>query len=238
MSESEALLRLQDQDTVLDQLRHRREHLPAMAARTELLDQAAAVRSRLAAAEAERQVVGDELGAVEAELQAVEERIAELDNRMAGQSGYRELQQMQEEQSHLKERKSTLEDQALDALERREPLDAAVAAVEEEVGALAAELGRLDREIAEAQAEIDRELGEQEPQRAAIAAELAAFPDLVAEYDRLRARLGGVGAAAVVNGSCAGCHLTLPATELDRIKKQPPGSISHCEQCGRILVAV
>ena len=39
-----------------------------------------------------------------------------------------------------------------------------------------------------------------------------------------------------VTTSCSGCHLTLPATEIDRIKKAPPDAFFTCDQCGRILV--
>ena len=52
----------------------------------------------------------------------------------------------------------------------------------------------------------------------------------------LRAKLGGVGAARLVNGRCTGCHLTLPATELDRIRREPPDALIRCDQCGRVLV--
>jgi predicted nucleic acid-binding Zn-ribbon protein len=30
--------------------------------------------------------------------------------------------------------------------------------------------------------------------------------------------------------------MKLPATEIDRIKHQPPDALVHCDQCGRILV--
>jgi predicted nucleic acid-binding Zn-ribbon protein len=60
--------------------------------------------------------------------------------------------------------------------------------------------------------------------------------DLTRLYDDLRRKLGGVGAARLVNGRCSGCHLTLPATELDRIRREPPEALIRCDQCGRVLV--
>ena len=59
---------------------------------------------------------------------------------------------------------------------------------------------------------------------------------LLTAYDRLRSRLGGVAVARLVGGRCDGCHLSLPAMELDRIRHQSAGSLETCEQCGRILV--
>jgi predicted nucleic acid-binding Zn-ribbon protein len=61
-------------------------------------------------------------------------------------------------------------------------------------------------------------------------------PELLATYERLRARLGGVGVARVVGNHCDGCHLTLSATELDQLRHLPEGEIPTCEQCSRILV--
>ena len=55
-------------------------------------------------------------------------------------------------------------------------------------------------------------------------------------YERLRAKLGGVGAARLVGPRCSGCHLTLPATELDRLRKGSPDALVFCDQCGRILI--
>ena len=40
----------------------------------------------------------------------------------------------------------------------------------------------------------------------------------------------------VAHGRCGGCHLALPATEVDRVRKEPADALIRCEQCDRILV--
>jgi hypothetical protein len=45
-----------------------------------------------------------------------------------------------------------------------------------------------------------------------------------------------VGAARLVGTTCQGCHLTIPATEVDRIRKAPKGTVEYCDNCGAILV--
>ena len=42
--------------------------------------------------------------------------------------------------------------------------------------------------------------------------------ELISEYESLRSRPGHVGIAKLVNRTCNGCNLELPAVEVDRIK--------------------
>jgi hypothetical protein len=59
---------------------------------------------------------------------------------------------------------------------------------------------------------------------------------LIDEYEMLRTRLGGIGAARLEGGRCLGCNLSLSAVEVDRIRHEPPDAIVHCEECGRLLI--
>ena len=62
-------------------------------------------------------------------------------------------------------------------------------------------------------------------------------PTLVVEYERRRARAAaGVGVARLVGKTCQGCHLSIPSTEVARIRRAPEGTISYCDNCGCILV--
>jgi uncharacterized protein len=81
---------------------------------------------------------------------------------------------------------------------------------------------------------VDAELVARRQERETTSAAVPA--ELLDTYERLREKLGGIGAARLVGSSCTGCHLTLPATELDRIKRAPSDALVFCDQCGRILV--
>jgi hypothetical protein len=59
-------------------------------------------------------------------------------------------------------------------------------------------------------------------------------PELLELYEDLRRQKKGVGAAALVDGVCQGCHEKLSAVELDRLKRSE--DILRCEYCRRILV--
>ncbi len=236
MSAFHQLLRVQEHDTAADRLRHRRATLPELAelaaVETSLVD----VETALADASGRLATVAREQRRLEDELAATEGRIADLERRLY--SGVvtvpRELQAMQADLESLRRRRSALEDEVLDTMAAREPVDAEVAALESERARLDEEGARLRGVVAEVQAGIDAELVGEEARRAEAATGLPA--DLTALYERLRARHGGIGAAPLVGARCGGCHLTLPATEVDRIRREPPDALITCDQCGRILV--
>src|SRR5205807_2234535 len=165
-----------------------------------------------------------------------ETKSADLDRRLYSGTvtAPRELQAMQADVQSLKRHKSDLEDQVLAAMQDADPLDAELRGVDARRAELEEEAAGLRAALAEATEAIDAELAGELDARA-IAAK-AVPPDLLDQYERLRARLGGIGAARLVGNSCGGCHLTLPATELDRIRHLPPDAVALCDQCGRILV--
>jgi len=55
-------------------------------------------------------------------------------------------------------------------------------------------------------------------------------------YDKLRVQHGGVGAAALRQGRCQGCNLTLYTVDLNAIRAAPADEVLRCEECRRILV--
>jgi hypothetical protein len=80
--------------------------------------------------------------------------------------------------------------------------------------------------------DIGRALAERIAERAALA---TAFDEELLElYEDLRAQKRGVGAAALLDGVCQGCHQKLSPLELERIKRSE--GIRRCEYCRRILV--
>jgi len=233
--ELETLLEVQEHDTALDQLRHRMATIPARAQLAELEARATALTDQMAAAGATRDEAVRVQEGLEADLAAAEKRMKEIEQRLfSPTAGVRDMEAMNDELASLKRRRSSLEDQVLEALEAREPLDAAVEALEAELAKLGTERNALGDEIAEGELVIEAELDVEQAKRDAAAAGLSEA--LMQQYEKLRGRLGGIGAARLVGTSCSGCHLTLPATEIDRIKKSSPDALITCDQCGRILV--
>ena len=119
-------------------------------------------------------------------------------------------------------------------MEALEPLDQELAALTASCSAAAEELGLAREQLGMATAAIDEEAALVRATRDQLARRVT--PELLASYERLRAKLGGVGAAHLVGGACSGCHLLLPASELHRLRHSTPDSVVYCDQCGRILV--
>ena len=232
----EVLLSVQDLDTSLDQHHRRRAGLQE---RAEL----GAIDARLASAGQRRTLASDRRDQVagrqeklEQDLSAAESRRAEINKRLYGGtvSATRDLQAMAAEVETLTTRASGLEDLVYQVMEEREPFDAEVAEIDREIQHLRDARAEIEGRLVAAEIEIDDEIEQVTGQRAEAVAGVPA--DLLTTYERLRAKLGGVGAARLVGPRCSGCHLTLPATELDRLRKGSPEAVVFCDQCGRILV--
>ncbi len=232
----QALAALQDIDTTLDQLRHRRSHLPERAELAAIEREMAVLEQAAGQAGAARARIAEQQTQLEADLAATEERARAVDRRLYGGTvtASRELQALAADVESLRARASALEDQVLELMESREPLEAELAGLSAQLQTLDARREAAAAGVATAEAGVDEELARFEKQRGQAGGSVPA--DLQAIYDRLRARLGGIAVARLVGNHCDGCHLTLPAMELDRIRHLPAGELITCEQCGRILV--
>lgn len=230
------LLDVQDRDLQADQLRHRRASLPD---RLALAEQEASI----AKVDRELEELRGRLGELQRTQRRLEDEVSSIETKAASENerlysgsvtSPRELQAIQEEIAALGRRQRTLEDELLDVLEVAEPLAEEVDGLDARREELVSERDRLAAAVAESEAVIDAELAEVAAARDDVAGQLP--PDLLARYEKIRARFGGIGAARLENGRCTGCHLALPATELDAVKRSTGEAVVTHEECGRILV--
>jgi predicted nucleic acid-binding Zn-ribbon protein len=234
MTDLETLLVVQGHDTTAEQLKHKRIALAERSA----LD---ALRTARAAAERQRSSVqGDvdghqgELTHIEHDVDAVNAKRKDLTRKLQSTAVPREAQTLQHELDGLAERVGHLEDRELELMEAIEPLAAEIAALDARVGQLDADIAAGADALGAAEAAVDAEIAANIAGRAVA---VAAVPEaLLARYDAMRPRLGGVAVAKLVAGRCTGCHLQLSTSEVDRIRHEPPDSVVTCEECGRMLV--
>jgi len=230
------LLELADLDAELGRLEHRRRSLPEHAELSQLEERDRKLRDELATLQAREGDTKREQAKADADVEQVRSRIARDRARLdAGQvSSPRELENLQSEIESLLRRQSDLEDAELDVMERLETVQARLKEATEERAGIATAAEALIARRDAALAEIAELAGKAADRRSVIVAEEPA--DLVALYERLRAQLGGVGAAALRRGQCQGCHLTLTSVDLSAIRAAAPDDVLRCEECRRILV--
>jgi len=230
----ELLLALQAVDTQADQRAHRRENSPL---RDELTDatattlsweqQRAALRSRI-----------DELGA---SIEQAETRGAELlahrqrlEQQMKTVIAPREAEALMHEMATLDEQIDELDLHELESLEEQSTLDDQLTAHLDSEGDHRTRQGLADDALAAEVGDIDRELAELAERRDDLRGRLS--DGLLATYDRKRAALG-VAVAPLVGKQCQGCHLELSAAEIDTVKDEAADTgVTDCPDCGRLLI--
>ncbi len=236
MSETlQTLLVLQEHDTAIAQLQRRLGVLPERAAAHDLNERRHGLETRLVELAAQLDALAASEEEVERELAVVEDRAKALDaNLRSPGSASRDAQAIVHEVDQLRERAGVIEESGLELLEQRDGVLNEQKAAQAAIDAIAAEAPVILGALKQAEGDAGVELAKLQAERDAAAGNLEA--PLLATYDKLRARLDGVAVAQVVSGSCTGCHLSLPAVDLERLAKLPPGQFASCEQCGRILI--
>jgi predicted nucleic acid-binding Zn-ribbon protein len=232
----EALLTLQEHDGALDRLAHRRQTLPDRERVARAEGDAAALEDKVRTLGAQRDEIARAESKLDDEAHSLHEKAAEVEAKMysGSVSSPRELQAMQADVDQLRRHERNLENRELELMEASEPLDRALGELDGQALGLRRELDAASAALQSAEAAIDDEAAEEQKLRDAVAGGLD--PSLVADYDRRRARARGVGVARLVGDTCQGCHLSIPATEVDRIRKAAAGTVSYCDNCGAILV--
>jgi Zn-ribbon protein, possibly nucleic acid-binding len=229
------LLDLADLDSAIHRLAHRRRTLPELAEIDELSTRLARLSTQVIAAETEASDLTREQAKAESDVDAVRARTDRDQKRLdSGQvSSPKDLAGLQSEIASLRRRQQDLEDVVLEIMERKEAADAEVARVISERDSVAGALTRVEGRRETAFTEIDKDLGEVQSQRAAVAGEIPA--DLLALYEKLREQYG-VGAAMLHGVRCQGCKVSLSIADLNRIRAAAPDEVLRCEECRRILV--
>ncbi|MEA2500488.1 MAG: uncharacterized protein QOD01_599 [Actinomycetota bacterium] len=230
------LLQLQRVDSTIDRLQGRLAHLPEQSALDALEARAEELDSQIA----ERQAVFDDVSTrqrrLDFEVDTLVQKIRAESGRLYSGvvSNAKELQDISREVEALKRRKSVLEDNDLEVMEERDGVEKQLEALTTDRSSLAAEIerARVARDQAAGETGLQLDAAEAERQRWVPRVD----PQLLKVYDTIRASKGGVGAAAMIDGTCQGCHMRLPAQEAERVRTT--GGLVRCDECQRILVVV
>ncbi|WP_432948888.1 zinc ribbon domain-containing protein [Kribbella sp. CA-253562] len=230
------MLELQDLDLQLDVVAHKRKSLPEHQALAELGAEKAVVDRELVAADTLVSDLRREQKKADSDVEQVRQRKARNQQRLdSGQvTSPKDLENLQHEIGSLDRRISDLEDAELEVMERLEAAEATQADLQGRAAAFAGRQAELESSRDAALKDLDEQRATLGDQRASLAAELP--DDLITQYQRLRERNGGIGAAPLVGKRCMGCRMELAPSDLNKMKATAPDVVLRCEECGRILV--
>ncbi|MCU1458415.1 MAG: Zn-ribbon protein [Actinomycetia bacterium] len=230
------LLELQEHDTAIDRLVHRRNTLPERAVLEAATVKLTEIADRLTGVTAARDEVAREERRLDDETRSLEDKAKAVETTMYSGTvnSPKELQAMQADIESLRKHRSDLEDRELEVMDRREALDTDVAAVVAEQAEIEAEARGAIAVIANEEAKIDDDLAAQRAAREAVATTID--PATLRLYEGARIKARGIGAARLIGNQCQGCRLTIPSGEVDRARHAPAGTVTQCDNCGAILV--
>jgi uncharacterized protein len=230
----ERLLALQSEDTEIARLRDRRAALPEAARLAEVDDTLAELDGDLGIARGQNEEATREQSRIEGEIELLDQKLQREEGRLfsGAVSNPKELSALQAEVEMLKRNRSSLEDGLLEVMVRKDQLAENLVRLESDRAAAQAESDALNARVSGLTAEIDSALKEHDAGRSEAAGGIPA--KVLSLYERIRDQKHGVGAAALENGTCTGCHTRLPSREVERLKSER--GLQRCDNCRRILV--
>lgn len=227
------LLKLQEKDNHLAQLR---KTLNALPERKDLEEVTATLREfsqSLIAAQGELEDSQRELAKIEDDVRVVEERIAKDQERESASTSVKDVQALEAELQSLAQRKSILEDAELEVMQIVEDKQAAVDAVVSEKNDAEQKRQELSEKITLKENEIEAEIAQTIAERAEIVSTLPG--DLIELYERQRERYG-VGVALLTRRISGGSGVELTSTDLDKIRAAAEDDVVLCPDSSCILI--
>jgi len=222
-------------DQVTTALNHKVATLPEHALLASVTTKSNNARDLRIGAQTELSDVKRELLRAEADVEQIVLRITRDEARLNGGSASpKELEQLQHEVGTLGGRRAELEEIELEIMMRIDDINVRIAELLLEEATYAAEISDLEIRKENALASLNNELESVAKERSETLASIA--PDFVALYEKIRVSNNGTGAAALIAGSCNGCHLSINAVELKRITDLSDDEVIRCEECRCILV--
>ena len=141
----------------------------------------------------------------------------------------KELASLQHEVEGLKARRDQLEDKALEIMDQVELAGVRVASLSSELERLEAEWHHQQQRLTVDIEQLKTTSSDLEQKRQLILADID--PQIVNLYQELK-RQKGTAVAKVGQGTCRGCRISLPTSELQRVRSE---NLVRCSSCGRIL---
>ncbi len=233
-SQQHTLLQLQELDTLLAQVAHRRDTLPQQQELMQAQAQVNELGKQLVAAQTELSDLERERARSDSDVDQVRQRIERDQQQLtSGQLGPKDLQAMEHEVASLHRRQAELEDIELDIMQRVEDADQRIHALEEQIAQAQHTEQQTGQACQQALEDLDAQASQARTQREQLAPTVA--QDLLDLYQRKVARTGR-GAGLLQRNRCGACQMELMGAELSQVRQADAQEVLTHEDCGAILV--
>lgn len=228
------LLELQNHDSEIARLTHRKSTLPEAQRLAEVNGLLEELGADIEIAEKQAKEITREQDRLEGEIGLIEQKTQREEGRLfsGGVSNPKELSSLQAEVAMLKKKRSGLDDGLLEVMVQKDDAVSTKERLEGERSEASIEAQALTKQVEELTSEMDVELNQHSSARSELGSSIP--QDLLTLYEGLRESKHGVGAAALRGGTCEGCHTELPSREVERLRAA--GGLQRCDNCRRILV--
>jgi len=167
----------------------------------------------------------------EVDLKAKEDEIIKANSHLSQLKTNKEYKTKLTEIENINADKSIIEEKILILFDE---VDKICAQLEKEKVSLAEEEKKYNAEkkqIEDSVKELEDKVKVLENKRKQVAADID--PNSLSRYERILKGKNGLAIVKVLNGSCTGCYMNVPAQQVNEIKKHE--NLIYCEMCARIL---
>jgi len=224
------LWRLHEIDVVLVEVRKRAAALDpgsAIMAQVKQLEAENAEKSGLA-----KELSGEQTD-LELKQKGIDEKLKKIDKELFGGMiiSPREVEAYEKEIEMLKRQKASMDERLLELFELVPPAVAAADKTKKAVEAKKVELADYQKRVMKEQERLKTEFARMNAERPGAAKDIE--PSLIARYDAIRQKQGGVGMSKITKiSTCEMCGMKLPVKSIEMVRE---GRVVTCEACHRIL---
>jgi predicted nucleic acid-binding Zn-ribbon protein len=223
------LIKLQEKDRVLDQLRRQMREGPELLRGLEkelegLEEDVEADKGRIQDLEKAQREYEAEIEDGLAQIRKSRGRLMSIKNNKEYRALLREIEQMEKGNADK-------EDRVLGCLEELEKLNKELEAKENGLSAMRDRLESEKKIIAEKVQRVHEEFSDGEKARKELLQTVD--PQLLVKYEQIKATGGGIAVALVNNATCSECHLGIPPQMYNELQRQD--TLKFCPNCQRII---
>lgn len=167
----------------------------------------------------------------EADIEDAIAHIKKSRGRLMSIKNNKEYQALIKEIEETEKGNAEKEDKVLTCLEELEELNQDVETKEKDMSAMRDRLKSEEVTTAKEVAHIQEELSDMDRFRVQLTQTIDS--QLLAKYEQIKARTGGIAVAVVNNATCSECHLNIPPQMYNELQRQD--TLKFCPNCQRII---